>query len=503
MLRQQLGQKVKQQAVALHKDDTITTMQYAVSSLQAKAMWPIIALSVLYLFFVLNSKFGRPRLYPPGPTPLPICGNLLSVALKLRSNIPHHVLWRSWAHIYGNILGLKLGFINVVIVSGKELIKEVSTREVFDGRPDGFFFLMRSFGKKLGIVFNDGPSWSKTRRVVLKYLKSFGYNSKFMESYIAEECRALVKLRTGDAGQPILVNSMFNISIVNILWRLVAGKRYDLEDRKLKTLCDLIMRLFRAVDMSGGILNFMPFVRHILPGLSGYTELTSIHKALHDFLRETIQEHQQNIDVNNPRDVIDAFLIEKIECKDQFYEELQVVCLDLLEAGMETVSNTAVFMLLHIVCNYDVQRKLHHEIDDIIGPLRPPALSDRTSMVYTEAVLLESLRISSVAAMGIPHMALDDARLGDYIIPKGTFILLAMFDLHNSPHWTDPDVFRRRRCIGEGLARSELFMFLTHILQKFYLKIPDGETVPSLEPNDGLSLSAKPFKIVFESRNNL
>ncbi|KAH9637223.1 hypothetical protein HF086_016245 [Spodoptera exigua] len=375
-----------------------------------------------------------------GPTPLPVCGNLLSVALKLRSNIPHHVLWRSWAHIYGNILGLKLGFINVVIVSGKELIKEVSTREVFDGRPDGFFFLMRS---------------------------------------------------------------------------------YDLEDRKLKTLCDLIMRLFRAVDMSGGILNFMPFVRHILPGLSGYTELTSIHKALHDFLRETIQEHQQNIDVNNPRDVIDAFLIEKIECKDQFFtdEELQVVCLDLLEAGMETVSNTAVFMLLHIVCNYDVQRKLHHEIDDIIGPLRPPALSDRTrylitkpfdvicnclySMVYTEAVLLESLRISSVAAMGIPHMALDDARLGDYIIPKGTFILLAMFDLHNSPHWTDPDVFRRRRCIGEGLARSELFMFLTHILQKFYLKIPDGETVPSLEPNDGLSLSAKPFKIVFESRNNM
>lgn len=59
-------------------------------------------------------------------------------------------------------------------------------------------------------------------------------------------------------------------------------------------------------------------------------------------------------------------------------EELQVVCLDLLEAGMETVSNTAVFMLLHIVCNDDVQRRLHDEIDDVIGPQRSPALSDRT-----------------------------------------------------------------------------------------------------------------------------
>lgn len=39
-------------------------------------------------------------------------------------------------------------------------------------------------------------------------------------------------------------------------------------------------------------------------------------------------------------------------------------------------------------------------------------------MVYTEALLLETLRISSVAPMGIPHMAKEDARLGDYIIPK-------------------------------------------------------------------------------------
>ncbi|KAJ8716133.1 hypothetical protein PYW08_013418 [Mythimna loreyi] len=488
-------------------------------------MWLLTAFSLLVLFYLLKHTFRRPHLYPPGPTPLPFLGNLLSVAFNLRSRIPHHTLWRSWARLYGNILGLRLGLINVVIVSGKDLIKEVSTREVFDGRPNGFFFMMRSFGKKFGIVFNDGASWSRTRRIVLKYLKSFGYNSRFMENYVSEECRALVKLRLSDAGKPILVNNMFNITVVNILWRLVAGKRYDLEDRKLSLLCDLIMRLFRAVDMSGGILNFMPFVRHVLPGISGYKELSSIHKALHDFLRETIEQHQQSIDVNNPRDVIDSFLIEKMECKDQFFtdEELQVVCLDLLEGGMETVANTAVFMLLHVVCNDDVQRRLHDEIDDVIGPLRSPALSDRARMVYTEAVLLESLRISSVAAMGIPHMALDNAQLGNYIIPKGTFILLSMFDLHNGGHWKDPETFRperfitkegnliqdewlmpfgtgKRRCIGEGLARSELFMFLTHILQKFRLKIPDGDTVPSVEPNDGLTLSAKPFRVIFEAR---
>ncbi|XP_075978468.1 farnesoate epoxidase-like isoform X2 [Anticarsia gemmatalis] len=384
---------------------------------------------------------------------------------------------------------------------------------------------MRSFGKKMGIVFNDGSSWTKTRRVVLKYLKNFGYNTRYMENYISEECRALVNLRMSDAGQPIQANDMFHITIVNILWRLVAGKRYDLEDAKLKTLCDLITRLFNAVDMSGGVLNFLPFLRHVAPGLSGYNALRASHDSIHSFVKETIEQHEQSLDVSNPRDVIDAFLIEKMERKGQSFtdEELQVVCLDLLEAGMETVSNTAVFMLLHIVRNDDVQKLLHDEIDDVIGTQRTPSLADRARMVYTEAVLLESLRISSVAALGIPHMALEDAQLGNYLIPKGTLLLLAMHDLHNGNHWNDPTAFRperfitkdgnlmqdewlmpfgtgKRRCIGEGLARSELFMFLTHLLQKFRIKLPEGDPLPSTEPNNGLSLSAKPFRVIFEPR---
>lgn len=57
-------------------------------------------------------------------------------------------------------------------------------------------------------------------------------------------------------------------------------------------------------------------------------------------------------------------------------EELQVVCLDLLEAGMETVSNTAVFMLLHVALNSSVQARLRHEIDEVVGG-RAPVLADR------------------------------------------------------------------------------------------------------------------------------
>lgn len=57
-------------------------------------------------------------------------------------------------------------------------------------------------------------------------------------------------------------------------------------------------------------------------------------------------------------------------------EELQVICLDLLEAGVETVSNTAVFMLLHVVRDQKIQKRLQQEIDMEIGS-RQPTLTDR------------------------------------------------------------------------------------------------------------------------------
>lgn len=59
-------------------------------------------------------------------------------------------MWQYWSQKYGDLIGLKLGTVNVVVVAGKDLIKEVLFREIFDGRPDGFFYTIRSFGKKLG-----------------------------------------------------------------------------------------------------------------------------------------------------------------------------------------------------------------------------------------------------------------------------------------------------------------------------------------------------------------
>lgn len=95
-----------------------------------------------------------------GPKTLPFIGNLISVALDLRSLKYHHAVWREWSRKYGDVIGLRLGFLRVVIVSGKDLIKEVSSREEFEGRPNGFYYLLRQFGKKYGKQISFVSFWS-------------------------------------------------------------------------------------------------------------------------------------------------------------------------------------------------------------------------------------------------------------------------------------------------------------------------------------------------------
>lgn len=60
------------------------------------------------------------------------------------------MVWQELSEVYGNVVGLKLGRVLVVTTFGPEAVKEVLSREEFNGRPDGFFFRLRTFGKRLG-----------------------------------------------------------------------------------------------------------------------------------------------------------------------------------------------------------------------------------------------------------------------------------------------------------------------------------------------------------------
>uniref|UniRef100_A0A1B6CZU1 Cytochrome P450 n=1 Tax=Clastoptera arizonana TaxID=38151 RepID=A0A1B6CZU1_9HEMI len=486
------------------------------------------ALSLIFVLFLLDAK--RPYKYPPGPSWLPIIGNyFLFKSLKDKHRLTI-LVWEKLKEYYGPLLGVRLGKDRIVIVSGKELVRELLTKEELEGRPDGFIFRLRAFGEKLGVVFTDGAFGFEQRKFFLKHVRELGFGRSVMEDNITKETTQFISLLNKKFMEgPVSFPKTVEIFIVNNLWRMLAGKRFSETDRKLDHLLSLIHEAFKLQDMSGGLLNQMPFIRFIAPEKSTYNRAVKIIRGLLDFIKETVEEHKKTFSPTRIRDFIDAFLLEMQNCKDDPHssfteKQLLVLLMDMIMAGSDSTTNALTFAIIYMINYPYIQRHIQAEMDAVVGRDRCPTLQDRPKLPYTDATLMEVLRVSNIGATTVAHRAKKDFFVNDYIIPKNSIVLFNLYSVHmDKQEWGDPEIFRperfldergnlvlkeslipfslgRRRCLGETLSRPTLFLFLTSLLHNFVIESPQGLPPPSMEPIDGAILSAIPFQCVLIPR---
>ena len=72
----------------------------------------------------------------------------------------------------------------------------------------------------------------------------------------------------------------------------------------------------------------------------------------------------------------------------------------------------------------EIQCKGQNEIDRVIGMDRLPLLSERGSLPYVEAIVLEILRWQPITPLNVPHACIEDDVYDGYRIPKGATIMV-------------------------------------------------------------------------------
>ena len=141
----------------------------------------------------------------------------------------------------------------------------------------------------------------------------------------------------------------------------------------------------------------------------------------------------------------------------------------------------------------EVQKFCQEEVSDNLGS-RPPTIDDVSSLPYVMATLMEIQRLAKVAPGSLTHMLEEDTQFGNYHFTKGT-----SFTANLTKFLMDPNVFEspgkfnpsrfldennrikryeqfvpfgigKRICMGETLAKNEMFIFFVRLLQRVFFE---------------------------------
>ncbi|XP_054853241.1 cytochrome P450 2K4-like [Eublepharis macularius] len=469
------------------------------------------------MFFLKTGNFWKSSSQdlPPGPRRWPLIGNLHLLDLKR----PYRTLYKL-SKQYGPVFRFQTGFQKMVVVAGYETVQEALVNQADAFAERASIPIFEEFSEGHGVIFSHGENWKVMRRFTLTTLRDYGMGKRTIEDKIVEECHSLIQKFESYKGKPFETAVIMNAAVANIIVSILLGKRYEYEDPTFLRLLKLVnenVRLFGSPSLS--LYNMFPALSFLF---SSRKTVLNNRKETHSFIQETFIEHLKELDVNDQRSFIDAFLIRQQEEKNKnkinkFFnnDNLKSVVGNLFAAGMETTSTTLRWGLLLMMKYPEIQNKVQEEITKVIGSAQPQ-IEHRSKLPYTDAVIHEVQRFANILPMDLPHATTTDVTLKGYFIPKGTYIVPLLYSvLYDESQWEKPNKFYpehfldsngkfvkrdafmpfsagRRICAGETLAKMELFLFFASLLQRFTFQPAPGTSKEDLDLTPAVGFTTPP-----------
>ncbi|KAF6168693.1 hypothetical protein GIB67_026579 [Kingdonia uniflora] len=467
----------------------------------------LLSLFIAIILAITISKLrGKKIKLPPGPIPVPIFGNWLQVGDDL-----NHRNLTDYARKFGEIFLLRMGQRNLVVVSSPDQAKEVlHTQGVeFGSRTRNVVFDIFT-GKGQDMVFTVyGEHWRKMRRIMTvpfftnKVVQQYRHGWEFEISQVVED----VRNNKDAATVGIVLRKRLQLMMYNNMYRIMFDRRFESEEDplflKLKALNGERSRLAQSFEYNYG--DFIPILR---PFLRGYLKICKEvkEKRIQLFKDYFLDERKKlasttALDNNGLKCAIDHII--DAEKKGEINEDNVLYIVENINvAAIETTLWSIEWGIAELVNHPEIQQKLRHELDTMVGVNVPITEPDTYKLPYLQAVVKETLRLRMAIPLLVPHMNLHDAKLNGFDIPAESKILVNAWWLANNPeNWKNPEEFRperfleeeskveangndfrylpfgvgRRSCPGIILALPILGITIGRLVQNFELLPPPGQ----------------------------
>ncbi|KAJ3690429.1 hypothetical protein LUZ61_019593 [Rhynchospora tenuis] len=462
---------------------------------------------------------------PPSPPALPVLGHLHLLKKPL-----HHTLIDISSR-YGPITFLRFGSRPALVISSHTLAEQcLTTHDMsFSNRVQ----LPSVMLPKLIGTSNYDSYWRNIRQIASVELLS---NQQLQASSItrAEEIKDMVhqlvqshrsheKAEGPNCFRRLEFRRMIFELTMNIMMMLIAGKRFygdKMEDEEeMQKFREAVAGWFE-LSSAANAEDFIPLLRvldlqGVMKKMKWVTELNE------EMAQKIIDEHRQE-GIGKRKTMIGSML--ELGKKDsEKYSDLVVrnIAISLLLGGTETSANTIEWVMALLLNNPDVLQKARAEIDAQVGNQRLIQESDLNHLPYLHCIISETLRLYPAGPLLVPHESREEISLGGYEIPKGTMLLVNIYQIQRDPQiWEEPIKFRperfedgrsngkwmapfgmgRRRCPGEALATREIGVVLGALIQCFDWQRIGSEPI-DLTEGSGLTIpKAAPLEVMYRPR---
>ncbi|PIA33005.1 hypothetical protein AQUCO_04200030v1 [Aquilegia coerulea] len=470
--------------------------------------------AVLIVFIlILKGFFHRTQNRPPSPFALPILGHLY-----LLKN-PLYKTFTKLSEQYDPILFLRYGFREVLVVSSSSAIEECLTKNdiAFADRPQLIA------GQHLGYNYSSliwapyGNHLRNLRRIITLEIFS-SVRLQLLSVVRKEEIRYLVLQLFGNSDcktfHKVEFKTMFFEMMLNILMRMIAGKRYygenvvDLDEAK--RFRNIVSESFYLLG-TPNFGDFLPFLRRFdVQGLE--KRMVKVNKERDIFLQNLLDQGRQATHISSKNDqekktMIDVLLSQQKTDPGYYTDEIIKGLIEtLLSAGTDTSSSTLEWAMSLLLNHPDILNKAKKEIDMHVGKERLIEESDLPKLGYLNNIINETLRIYPPGPV-LYHESSKDCSVGGFHVPSGTIVQMNVCAVHRDPKlWVEPMQFNpdrfedenegfkfipfgsgRRKCPGEGLAIRMVGLALGSLIQCFEWKRV-GEEMVDMTEGTGLTL---------------
>ncbi|KAI9151445.1 Cytochrome P450 monooxygenase yanC [Paramyrothecium foliicola] len=401
--------------------------------------------------FLLSTR--RPPNFPPGPPPVLGLGNLHQMVPSDRPFLCFH----EWFRTYGDIVGLKMGPKNVVLLANPAHARELFSRRglKYSGRPQNPVLTDYVVKKpdQSWLSMHDDPKlrqWRAAARHVLspEATVKAGPAQSALGARLLHDLVQKPDSWSGSLRRWALASPLFSVT-----GQMLEEFESDFVDRYY-TVQHEFMDILEPNNTPP--IEIFPFLAYLPSSLAKWKQRAErVSKGIYAVYMRNFDAAKKRYETGHrtAHEPLLTYLMRRREVDDKFSmsdKELSFLAGGLLDGGVDTTFASMGSIMLCLTAHPEVMRRAQAEIDEVCGG-KCPGPDDTNKLTYLKACVLEQtngldaaqvFRWRGVAQFGLPHLAIEDDVFEGYSIPKGTTIIASAYSMHlRSEDFEQPDKF--------------------------------------------------------------